>query len=122
MIECNTFVILDAQTSFEKWKDASRINRRVEDLKVIFEFNGNYKSSHHPFNITPNGLQKIIERQTIKSYFDLGCGDGTITVGIGAYLGLNKTNIFGGDVYEGQSNEITFVKLDENQSTIDLCK
>jgi hypothetical protein len=50
----------------------------------------------------------------------LGCGDGVITAGIGAYLGLTKENIFGGDIFEGQSKEITFIKVDENQSTIAL--
>ncbi|CAF4478135.1 unnamed protein product, partial [Rotaria sp. Silwood2] len=109
-----------AQTSLDKWEDNSRINRRIKDLQVIFEFNSNYKSSNHPFHVTPTGLQQIIDRQKIKSYFDLGCGDGTITAGIGVYLGLTKENIFGGDVYEGQNNAITFVKVNENQSTIDL--
>ncbi|CAF1013917.1 unnamed protein product [Rotaria sordida] len=110
----------DAQMSLNKWEDNSRINRRLKDLKVIFEFNGNYQSSNHPFNVTPTGLQQIIDRQKIKSYFDLGCGDGTITAGIGTYLGLTKENIFGGDVFEGQNNVITFVKLNENQSIINL--
>jgi hypothetical protein len=62
----------------------------------------------------------MIDRQRIRSYFDLGCGDGVITAGIGTYLGLTKENIFGGDVYEGQSKDITFVKVNENQSTIHL--
>ena len=112
--------LLDAQTSLKKWEDNSRINRRLKDLKFIFEFDGNYRSSNHPFIITPTGLQQIIDRQKIRSYFDLGCGDGVITAGIGAYLGLNKNNIFGGDVYEGQSKQITFVKVGDNQSTIAL--
>jgi hypothetical protein len=56
----------------------------------------------------------------IKAYFDLGCGDGLITAGIGAYLGLSKENILGGDVFEGQVKEITFVKVDEKQSNITL--
>lgn len=70
--------------------------------------------------MTPTGLQLMIDRQRIRSYFDLGCGDGVITAGIGTYLGLTKENIFGGDVYEGQSKDITFVKVNENQSTIHL--
>lgn len=111
---------LDAQMSLNKWEDDSRIDRCLKELKVIFEFNGNYKSSSHPFQITPNDLQQIIDRQTIKSYFNLGCGDGTITAALGAYLGLTKENIFGGDVYEGQCNNITFVKIHENQTTINL--
>ncbi len=106
--------------SFDKWKDNSRIDRRVKDIRFIFEFDGNYTSSNHPFNVMPIGLQRIVNRQKIRSYFDLGCGDGVITAGIGTYLGLTKENIFGGDVYEGQSKDITFVKLNENQSAIDL--
>ncbi|CAF4983438.1 unnamed protein product, partial [Rotaria sp. Silwood1] len=61
-----------------------------------------------------------IDRQKIKSYFDFKCGDGTITAGIGPYSGLIKEKIFGGDVYEVQNNAITFVKVNENQSTINL--
>ncbi|CAF1567507.1 unnamed protein product, partial [Rotaria sp. Silwood1] len=110
----------DAQTSLDKWEDNSRINRRLKDLQAIFEFNGDNKSSNHPFRVTPTGLQQIIDRQKIKSYFDLGCGDGNITAGIGAYLGLTKEAIFGGDVYEVQNKAITFIKVNENQSTIDL--
>jgi hypothetical protein len=113
-------LFLDAQRSLGKWEDNSRINRRVKDLRLIFEYNINYTSSNHPFTVTTTDLQQIIDRNTIRSYFDLGCGDGTITAGIGAYLGLTKENIFGGDVYEGQRKEITFVKLDEAQSTINL--
>ncbi|CAF4724150.1 unnamed protein product [Rotaria sp. Silwood1] len=106
--------------SLDKWEDNSRINRRLKDLQAIFEFNGDNKSSNHPFRVTPTGLQQIIDRQKIKSYFDFKCGDGTITAGIGAYLGLIKEKIFGGDVYEVQNNAITFVKVNENQSTINL--
>ncbi|CAF4335987.1 unnamed protein product, partial [Rotaria magnacalcarata] len=109
-----------AQTSLNKWEDNSRINRRLQDLKVIFEFNSTFKSSNHPFQVTPSNLKQIVDRQKIKSYFDLGCGDGTITAGIGDYLGLSKENLFGGDVYEGQNEQITYVKINENQSTIDL--
>ncbi|CAF3443228.1 unnamed protein product [Rotaria socialis] len=109
-----------AKASLNKWEDNSRINRRLQDLKVIFEFNSNCKSSNHPFHVTPSNLKQIVDRQKIKSYFDLGCGDGTITVGIGDYLGLFKENIFGGDVYEGQNEQITYVKINKSQSTIDL--
>lgn len=106
--------------SFDKWKDNSRIDRRVKDIKFIFEFNGNSTSSNHPFILTPTDLKEIVARRTIHSYFDLGCGDGVITAGIGKYLGLSKENIFGGDVYEGQSKDMTFIKVNENQSTIAL--
>jgi hypothetical protein len=107
--------------SFDKWKDNSRIDRRVKDIKFIIEFDGSHASSNHPFKLTPTNLKEIVPRQKkIKSYFDLGCGDGVITAGIGDYLGLTKENIFGGDVYEGQSKDITFIKVNENQSSIEL--
>ncbi|CAF3828903.1 unnamed protein product [Rotaria magnacalcarata] len=109
----------DAKPSLNKWEDNSRINRHLQDLKVIFEFSSNCKSSSHPFHVTPSNLQQIVDRQKIKSYFDLGCADGTITAGIGDYLGLSKENIFGGDVYEEQNEQITHVKINEKQSTID---
>ncbi|CAF3363963.1 unnamed protein product, partial [Rotaria socialis] len=109
-----------AKASLNKWEDNSRINRRLQDLKFIFEFNSTYKSSNHPFQVIPSNLNQIVDRQKIKSYFDLGCGDGTITAGIGDYLGLSKENIFGGDVYEGQSEQITHVKINESQSIIGL--
>ncbi|CAF2071331.1 unnamed protein product [Rotaria magnacalcarata] len=80
----------DAKPSLNKWEDNSRINRHLQDLKVIFEFSSNC------------------------------CDDGTITAGIGDYLGLSKENIFGGDVYEEQNEQITHVKINEKQSTIDL--
>ncbi len=107
--------------SFDKWKDNSRIDRRVKDIKFIFEFDGNSSSSNHPFILTPTDLKEIIGRRKIKSYFDLGCGDGVITAGIGNYLGLTKESIFGGDVFEGQSKDITFVKVNESQSSIAIC-
>ena len=61
-----------------------------------------------------------MDRRRIKDYFDLGCGDGTITKGIGEYLGLSKDNIFGGDVFNVQNDEITFIRIDEQQSEIHL--
>ena len=111
---------LAAQASKSKWEDNARIDRRVKDLRVIFEFDGNYSSKNHAFKVSPSGLQKIVDRRTIRTYFDLGCGDGDITAGIGNYLGLTRDNTLGGDVYEGQNKNITFIKIDPNQSTIAL--
>jgi len=91
-------------------------------LKIIFEYNSNFAPSNHPFIIDANGHERIIEGPNIKSYFDLGCGDGTITAEIGCRLGLSKTNIFGGDVFEVQNENITFIKLNENDSNIKLRK
>ncbi|CAF1564454.1 unnamed protein product, partial [Adineta steineri] len=59
-------------------------------------------------------------KDSIKSYFDLGCGNGLITAQIGKYFNLSKENIFGGDVFNSNNPQITFVSIDENQSTIDL--
>ncbi len=113
--------MIAAQISFDKWKDNSRIDRRVKDIRFIFEFNSSSSSSNHPFIVAPAGLKEIIGQQTIKSYFDLGCGDGVITAGIGHYLGLTKESIFGGDVFDAQCKDITFVPINENQSSIGMC-
>jgi hypothetical protein len=110
----------DAQKSLDKWEDRSRIDRRVKELQFIFEFDRNDRPWSSPFIVTPSGLEQLIDRQRIHSYFDFGCGDGTITASVGTYLGLNKETIFGGDVFGGQNAEITFVKLEEDQSTIRL--
>lgn len=106
--------------SLNKWEDNARIDRRVKDLSIIFDFNGNYSSVGHSFKVSPAGLQKIMDRRRIRSYFDLGCGDGDITAGIGRYLNLSKEDTLGGDVFEGQNSNITFIKIDQNQSTIAL--
>ena len=111
---------LAAQKSLNKWEDNARIDRRVKDLSIMFDFNGNYSSVGHLFKVSPNGLQKIVDRRRIRSYFDLGCGDGDITAGIGHSLNLTKESIFGGDVFEGQNKNITFIKIDQHQSTIAL--
>ena len=106
--------------SIDKWKDNSRITRRINDLKFIFEFNPKSSSQNHVFEIFPSNLTQIINCEKIQSYFDLGCGDGVITSTIGEYLHLKKENIFGGDVFKGQIDNISFVQIDANQSKIDL--
>ncbi|UJR30040.1 hypothetical protein I4U23_017585 [Adineta vaga] len=109
-----------AQVSINKWEDNARIDRRLKDLKFIFEFNRNSAWSNNTFSVTPPGLHQIIERRSIQSYFDFGCGDGVITAAVGHCLNLSKENIFGADVYSNGSPEITFIKLNENQSGIKL--
>jgi hypothetical protein len=116
----NTF--LDAANSLNRWENTSRIKRRLLEMKIIFEFNCNRISYKHAFKITPMDLQQIVDRKAIKSYFDLGCGDGVLTAEIGKYLDLRRENIFGSDVYQKGSNEITFIKSNENQSAIELRK
>lgn len=114
------YYLLDARISLDKWKDNSRIERRLKDIKYIFDYKYKYSCLNSIFIVKPDHIQEIIDRKMIKSYFDFGCGDGIITASIGKYLGLTKDKIFGGDVYEGQCHDITFVKLIENQSTITL--
>ena len=111
---------LDAAESVEKWEDNERIHRRTSEFEFFFNFNGNYASSNRPFKIIPSDLKQIINRQNIKSYFDLGCGNGVITAAIGKLLGLNSANIFGGDIYEAQNKNITFIKMNESRSIIQL--
>ena len=48
------------------------------------------------------------------------CRDGMVTAEIGEYLGLSKENIFGGDDYNSNNENVTFVKIDMKESTIDL--
>ncbi|CAF1048098.1 unnamed protein product [Adineta ricciae] len=110
----------EARMSIGKWEDKSRITRRINDLKVIFEFNPKSSSQNRIFDVFPLNLTEIINCEKIKSYFDLGCGDGMITSAIGEYLHLNKENILGGDVFKGQLDKISFVQIDANQSKIDL--
>ena len=106
--------------SIGKWEDNSRITRRIKDLKFIFEFNPKSSSQNRVFDVFPSNLTQIINPQKIQSYFDLGCGDGVITSAVGEYLHLNKENILGGDVFNGQMSNISFVQIDANQSKIDL--
>ncbi|CAF1671788.1 unnamed protein product, partial [Adineta ricciae] len=110
----------EAQMSIGKWEDHSRITRRINDLKFIFEFNPKSSLQNCIFDVFPSNLTQIINCEKIQSYFDLGCGDGMITSAIGEYLHLNKENILGGDVFKGQLNKISFVQIDANQSKIDL--
>ena len=65
-------------------------------------------------------MQDVINRRSIKAYFDLICRDGLITAEIGEYFQLDKENIFGGDNYDTHNTKIKFARLDLNQSTIDL--
>lgn len=111
---------MNNQQTRSQWENHSRIDRRVQEIKFIFEFNPHSAASNRQFTIEPHGLTKFIDQCSIRGYFDLGCGDGNITAAIGAYLGLNKKTIFGGDVFEGQNPNMTFVKVSENQSSINL--
>lgn len=65
-------------------------------------------------------LEKIINRDSIKAYFDMICRDGSITAEIGEYLQLSKENIIGGTDYESHNDRITLANVDLDQSTIDL--
>jgi ubiquinone/menaquinone biosynthesis C-methylase UbiE len=65
-------------------------------------------------------LEELIPKDSIRSYFDLGCGNGLITARIGSYFHLEKDSIFGGDIFNSQNQQITFVSIDQNQSIIDL--
>lgn len=67
-------------------------------------------------------MEQFIDKESIKSYFDLGCGNGLITARIGNYFNLKCENIFGGDVFNCHNQQLTYVSIDPNQSLIDLCK
>ncbi|CAF0744140.1 unnamed protein product [Rotaria sp. Silwood1] len=105
-----------AKTSLRKRQVTSRIDSRFNELKSIFDknYNTRFKIST-TFN--PN---ELINKESINSYFDLGCGDGLITARIGNYFNINKEYIFGGDVFNSDNQHITYVSIDQNQSIINL--
>ncbi|CAF1091544.1 unnamed protein product [Adineta ricciae] len=106
--------------SISKWEDKSRIHQRVDDLKCIFEFSSKSLWSNSKFIVEPSNINQIIDKESIRSYFDFGCGDGSITAAVGRYLGLSNDSIFGADVYECDHSDIKFIKLNENQANIQL--
>jgi hypothetical protein len=108
---------IGAKTSLLKRQETSRIESRFNELKCIFD-----KNFHSRFKISSRNFDEFIPKESINSYFDLGCGNGLITARIGAYFNLDKTNIFGGDVFNSQNEQITFVSIDQNQSIINLSK
>lgn len=74
---------------------SSRVNARVRDI-AKFSISG------------------------VNKYLDIGCGDGTITAGIGKYFNLSKDNIVGCDItqwagheHENEvSDDITFIPME----------
>jgi SAM-dependent methyltransferase len=82
--------------------DKARIGARIRDLQAFSGF---------------------ISSVRIRRYLDFGCGNGVITAGIGALLGLEKDGIIGTDVsqWAGHSHaaetsrDITFIPLGDSQ-------
>ncbi|UJR33158.1 hypothetical protein I4U23_020615 [Adineta vaga] len=105
-----------AKTSLHKRQETSRIESRLNEIRSIFDknFNSRFKIS------SKMNAEKLIKKDLITNYFDLGCGNGLITARIGNYFNLSPENIFGGDVFNSHNPEITFVSIDQNQSLIDL--
>ncbi len=109
---------IGAKTSLHKRQETSRIESRFNELKCIFD-----KNFHSRFKVSSKiSLEEFIPKDSIRSYFDLGCGNGLITARIGNYFHLEKELIYGGDVFNSQNQQITFVSIDQNQSIIDLSK
>lgn len=48
------------------------------------------------------------------------CRDGFVTAEIGQYLGLAKQDIIGGTDYDSHNDDVTFVNVNLDKSTIDL--
>lgn len=107
-------------TSRDSWR-TNRSSHRVDELKIAFEYETLPASILQQWNIdVAPDIKKIIDIQQITSYFDLICRDGEITVEIGEYLGLEKKNIFGGNDYDSNNDNITFVQINLTESTIAL--
>ncbi|CAF1627959.1 unnamed protein product [Rotaria magnacalcarata] len=105
-----------AKASLHKRQETSRIESRFNELKSIFDknYNSRFKLSSKLYN------NELINKESIDSYFDLGCGNGLITARIGNHFNIKKENIYGGDVFNSNNEQITHVSIDQNQSIIDL--
>ncbi|CAF1547440.1 unnamed protein product [Adineta ricciae] len=99
--------------------NSSRVDKRLNELKLFFNPKDACKSTIYDFKTLPFDLNKIDKNQ-IKAYFDLGCNTGVITAALGAYLGLKKENIFGGDVYPVENDHVTFIPMHESEGIINL--
>ena len=110
------FRSLGAKGSLAKRQGTSRVDGRFNELKSIVDQN-----VHGRFRITSSlAHNDIIRKESINSYFDLGCGNGLITCRIGTHFDLSPENIFGGDVFNSKNPELTFVSIDSDQALIDL--
>ncbi|CAF3307233.1 unnamed protein product [Rotaria socialis] len=110
-----------AKESLQQWQLESRPGRRLVEIKAMFEYKQADPSSLKGLKISsPSNVKEIINRTSIKAYFDMICRNGYITADIGEYLHLNKENIFGGTDYNIQNDRVTVVDVDLSQSTINL--
>ncbi|CAF2854312.1 unnamed protein product [Rotaria sp. Silwood2] len=110
-----------AANSLRDWQFQSRPDHRSVEIKTMFEFNHANPSSLGALKISsPFDVKEIISRASINAYFDMICRDGSTTAEIGKYLNLSKENIFGGTDYDSHNDNVTFVNVNLNQSTIDL--
>ena len=99
-----------------------RVDRRLQDIQSIFEWDGSEGSAREDLIIAPSTLKEIIPYGSIKAYFDLLCRDGAITADIGSYLNLSKMNILGGNESNYGNESVTFVEMNIPQSIINLGK
>ncbi|CAF3937904.1 unnamed protein product, partial [Rotaria magnacalcarata] len=107
-----------AKESLRRWQLEYRPGRRLTEIKAMFEYKQAGPSSLEGLKISsPSNVKEIINRTSIKAYFDMICRNGYITADIGEYLQLNKENIFGGTDYNIQNDRVTVVDVDLSQST-----
>ncbi|CAF2261589.1 unnamed protein product [Rotaria magnacalcarata] len=112
---------ISAKEPLRRWQLQSQPGRRLVEIKAMFEYKQADPSSLEGSKISsPSNIKEIINRASIKTYFDMICRDGSITAGIGEYLHLSKENIFGGIDCESQYDRVTFVNVDLCQSIINL--
>jgi len=105
-----------AKSSLMKRQEISRIESRLNELKTILDPN-----VFSRFQISSRfSRDQLIDRSTIHSYLDLGCGNGLITGRLGEYLQLSSDRIYGADVFNSDNPELTFASIDANPSKIHL--
>lgn len=114
------FMCIDADKSLKRWESKTRIQRRLKDIECILSLDGNPRTRNRTFTVTYPGSWQRFHRESINTYFDLGCGNGVITAQIGAYLKLSKHQIFGSDVFDPNNPDLTFIPIDQHQNTIPM--
>jgi hypothetical protein len=99
----------------------TRSTSRFAEIKVLFEYNMISPEERRDLQISePSSVEELLNRQSIRAYFDMLPRAGSSTADIGEYLQLKKENIFSGTEHQMSNDRITHAAVDLKKSTIDL--